>query len=223
MKKIISGRVARRSFLSRFGAGATAFGAAFAAGAVPARAQGPLGGTDWKPARHAEDDWMDALPGAHRFLFDNVDASGFEGAMLYANNFIDVNRNSYGVENDQLAVIIVARHNSTPFSFNDAMWEKYGESFAGRLGGTFEAGTPATANPYRARLERLFDKHLQLAVCGVATRGFAGVAAQSVGADTNAVYEEITNNLLPNSHLTPAGIVAVNRAQERGYSFSFVA
>lgn len=216
--------LARRSFLSRLGAGATAFSAAFAAGTVSARAQDSRGGEDWKPARHAEDDWMDELNGVHRFLFDNVDPSGFDGAMLYANNFIDVNRNSYGVENSDLAVVIVARHNSTPFSFNDAMWEKYGEAFAGRMG--FEdpqTNAVPSRNVYRARLEGLFQKNLHLAVCGVATRGFAGAAARAAGADTDAVYEEITANLLPNSHLTPAGIVAVNRAQERGYTFAFVA
>lgn len=216
--------LARRSFISRFGAGMTAFGAAFAAGTVPASAQDTQGGPDWKPARHAEDDWMDELRGVHRFLFDDVDASGFDGAMLYANNFIDVNRNSYGVENSDLAVIVVARHNSTPFSYNDAMWKKYGEAFAGRMG-FVDPQTNATPvrNVYRARLEGLFEKNLHLAVCGVATRGFAGAAARAAGADTEAVYEEIVDNLLPNSHLVPAGIVAVNRAQERGYTFSFVA
>lgn len=214
----------RRSFISRLGAGMTAFGAAFAAGAVPASAQGPMGGPDWKPARHSEDDWMDELRGVHRFLFDNVDASGFDGAMLYSNNFIDVNRNSYGVENSDLAVIIVARHNSTPFSFNDAMWDKYGEAFAGRMG-FVDPQTNATParNVYRTRLEGLFAKNLHLAVCGVATRGFAGAAAREAGASTDEVYDEIVNNLLPNSHVVPAGIVAVNRAQERGYTFSFVA
>lgn len=216
--------LARRSFISRFGAGMTAFGAAFAAGTFSASAQGTQGGPDWEPARHAEDDWMDELRGVHRFLFDNVDATGFDGAMLYANNFIDVNRNSYGVENSDLAVIVVARHNSTPFSYNDAMWEKYGEAFAGRMG-FVDPQTNATPvrNVHRARLEGLFEKNLHLAVCGVATRGFAGAAARAAGANTEEVYQEIVNNLLPNSHLVPAGIVAVNRAQERGYTFSFVA
>jgi len=33
--------------------------------------------------------------------------------------------------------------------------------------------------------------------------------------------EELAAHLVPNSHIVPAGIVAVNRAQERGYSFSY--
>ena len=41
-----------------------------------------------------------------------------------------------------------------------------------------------------------------------------------------SIYQEVelslTENLIPNGHMVPAGIVAVNRAQERGYTFSYV-
>jgi hypothetical protein len=37
------------------------------------------------------------------------------------------------------------------------------------------------------------------------------------GRTSDAVYNELAANL-ENSHMVPAGIVAVNRAQERGYS-----
>jgi hypothetical protein len=216
--------LARRSFLSRLGMATTAFGAAFAAGTSSAAAQGPRGGEAWSPTRHAQDDWMDELPGVHRFLFDNVSPSGFEDAMLYAGNFITVNGSDYDVAPQDLAVIIVARHNSTPFSFNDAMWEKYGTAFSERMGFLDpQTGAAPERNVFGPRLEGLFSRNLQLAVCAVATRGFAGAAARAAGAGTDAVFEEISRNLLPNSHLTPAGIVAVDRAQERGYSFSFVA
>jgi intracellular sulfur oxidation DsrE/DsrF family protein len=33
--------------------------------------------------------------------------------------------------------------------------------------------------------------------------------------------KEMAANLIPNARLVPAGIVAVNRAQERGYSFVY--
>jgi intracellular sulfur oxidation DsrE/DsrF family protein len=167
---------------------------------------------------------MDELPGSHRFIFDNVSPSGFDASMLYAGNFITVNGADYGVGPDELAVIIVARHNSTPFAFNDAMWEKYGAAFAERMGFVDpQTNAAPTRNVYRNRLEGLASQNLQLAVCGVATRGFAGAAARATGGDTETVLAEITRNLVPNSHMTPAGIVAVNRAQERGYSFSFAA
>ena len=37
---------------------------------------------------------------------------------------------------------------------------------------------------------------------------------------SEAVYKELTSNLIRNSHMVAAGIVAVNRAQERGYTFA---
>ena len=49
----------------------------------------------------------------------------------------------------------------------------------------------------------------------------AATIARTAGSTANQIYDELTANLLPNSHLVPAGIVAVNRAQERGYSFVY--
>ena len=51
---------------------------------------------------------------------------------------------------------------------------------------------------------------------------FAGALADSTKGNADAVYRELVANLIPNSHMVPAGIVAVNRAQERGYTFSYV-
>jgi intracellular sulfur oxidation DsrE/DsrF family protein len=62
---------------------------------------------------------------------------------------------------------------------------------------------------------------MHVAVCQMATRRIAGTIAQSTSA-ANAVYTELTANLVGNAHMVPAGILAVNRAQERGYSFANV-
>lgn len=55
----------------------------------------------------------------------------------------------------------------------------------------------------------------------MATRRLAGGIAQSTGGNADAVYNELAANLLNNARLVPAGIVAVNRAQERGYSLAY--
>jgi len=36
------------------------------------------------------------------------------------------------------------------------------------------------------------------------------------------VFKELTENLVQSGRMVPAGIVTVNRAQERGYSFVYV-
>ena len=57
-------------------------------------------------------------------------------------------------------------------------------------------------------------------VCAMATRRFAGLAARG-GGSVDTIFEELGKNLIRNAHLTPAGIVAVGRAQEHGYTFGY--
>ena len=61
---------------------------------------------------------------------------------------------------------------------------------------------------------------VQFAVCDLSTHAIAGLIARDHGITADAAYKEITTNLIGNGRLVPAGIVAVNRAQERGYSIT---
>src|SRR5438093_238952 len=63
----------RRSFLSRFGIGTSALGAALGLGSASALAQS---GSDnrFQPVRHSQDDWFDEIPGKHRCFFDTTTA-----------------------------------------------------------------------------------------------------------------------------------------------------
>jgi intracellular sulfur oxidation DsrE/DsrF family protein len=224
--------VARRSFLAKMGTGMSVGTALF--GAAPAMAQTAAPAGRWQPARHAQDDWLDQLPGQHRFVFDTTGYQGFGEALLYANNFYIANESGYGLKNSDLAVVIVARHMSTLFAYNDAMWAKYGPA----MGGLAKLQDPSTKQPPKVNLynaaaaaagdlpsmgvtlDSVLKRGVQLAVCQMATRFIAGGLAQAAGGTADAIYSELTSNLVSNSHLVPAGIVAVNRAQERGYAFA---
>src|SRR6202162_5410145 len=123
----------RRSFLGRLNAGAASL-AAMAFGGVALAQQKSTTGARFEPARHEKDDWFDQLPGKHRLVFDTTSFDGLANAILFANNFIRVNRADYGLQSSDLAVVIVVRHRSTPFGYNDAMWAKYGTAIAARAG-----------------------------------------------------------------------------------------
>jgi intracellular sulfur oxidation DsrE/DsrF family protein len=69
------------------------------------------------------------------------------------------------------------------------------------------------------QLEGLLKRGAHLAVCQMASRAIAGSIARTAGVSADDVYKELASNLVMNAHLAPAGIVAVNRAQERGYTF----
>jgi len=220
----------RRSFLSNLGVAATAAGATFAAGSTGARAQGTTDAR-WQPARHPQDEWFDQLPGKHRFFFDTTTPEKLEDAIQFTGNYYGANRGVYGLENADLAVIVCMRHRSAPFAFNDAMWGKYGATLAKRAEfvdpKTKEAPkvnyfTPkAPAAPARARgLASLMNLGVQFAICNLSTRAIAGLIADATGQKTDDVYTEITANLIDHGRLVPAGIIAVNRAQERGYSIT---
>ncbi len=220
----------RRSFLSRLNARAASV-AALAVGGIAMAQQKSPATTRFEPARHDKDDWLDELPGKHRLLFDTTAADGLGDALLFAGNFIRVNRTDYGLQSSELAVIIVVRHRSTAFAFNDAMWAKYSVPLAARA--RFE--DPKTkvapkANVFRsedygemlnnrgATLDGVAKQGVQFAVCSIATRAIAGLVAAAVGGNAEAIFGELVANLVSNARMVPAGIVAVNRAQERGYS-----
>jgi hypothetical protein len=203
----------RRRFLGRIGAGSAALGA-IVGSALPAGAQP----SPSIPRRHALDDWMDALPTAHRMVFDAITPQGADDIRHYASNVFAANQTGYGVESRDVGVIVILRHDATPYAFNDAMWAKYGTVFASEM-----KINDAKANPANAggeRLDSLSGLGAHFGVCAMATRRYAGLAARG-GGGTDAVFEELAKNLIRNAHLTPAGIIAVGRAQEHGYAFGY--
>ena len=64
----------------------------------------------------------------------------------------------------------------------------------------------------------LVQKNVQFAICNMATRFVAGAIAGNIKGNADTIYQELSTSLIPNSHLVAAGVVAVNRAQEHGYS-----
>src|SRR5262245_47409351 len=125
MKKASSMSAARRSFLSTIGSGITMAGAAGAVLIPAAAAQST--NTDWQPKRHSQDDWFDQIPGQHRVVFDTTDSNGMSSALTFSTNYYLANQSGYGLQNGDLAVVLVARHFSTAFAFTDAIWAKYGD------------------------------------------------------------------------------------------------
>ena len=226
--------LARRSFFSKLGFGLVGGAAAGAAGS-PALAQSSEGGR-FDPARHAQDDWFDQIPGKHRYVVDAPNVEGFGDALAFLNNYFNTNQTDYGLKDSDLAVVLIARHLSTAFAYNDTIWAKYGKPIAGRNNfldpKTKEAPTVNLFNvtgydgpqlPNRGNtIDALLKRGLRMGVCQVATRGYAGAIAMATGSTQAAVFEELKANLLPNARLVPAGIVAVNRAQERGYTLATV-
>ncbi len=219
----------RRSFLTTRGAGAASIAAAALGGAALATGKS-IKPARWEPERHEKDAWLDQLPGKHRMVFDTTSGNSFGEALGFASNFIIVNHSDYGLEDKDQAVVIIARHLSTPFAYNDAMWAKYGAAFtpltkfddpkskAAPKINLYNSEDYGPVLPNRGvTVEALAKRGVQFAVCSMATRFIAGMIAGS-GGNADAVNKELISNLVSNSRMVPAGITIVNRAQERGFS-----
>lgn len=217
----------RRSFITGLGSAVAVTGL----GPAGAAAQAP--GSQFQAVRHADDDWMDKMPGKHRMVIDGVTANGGGEALLFANNLFNANKSAYSLGEQDMAIIVVMRHFATPFAFTDTIWAKYGKPMSALIKFTDPKTQEApTTNLYNSpayglalpnlgtTIDSLVKRGVQFAICDVATH-FA--AAQLAGANGNAdaIYKEFTANTIPNSRFVPAGVVAVNRAQERGYTLIY--
>ena len=176
----------------------------------------------WQPARHPTDDWLD-LPGKHRLFFDTVSPQGVRQVQGYVRNYFDGHTTGYGLESRDLAVVICMRHRATQFAFTDAIWAKYGTA----LGESEEftdskTGVAPVVNVFKTELEVQVKRGVHFAVCNMSTRRLSRFIAQKLGRDADGIYNELTANAIPNAHFVPAGIIAVNHAQERGYSIAYV-
>lgn len=227
--KVAQSKLARRSFLAGVGAGAGALGAGLVS--APSALAQSAGESNWRPARHPQDDWYDKIPGVHRFVLDSASVDGFGWALQFAGNYYNANDSAYGLKDSDLAVIIVARHKSTSMGYNDSIWAKWGKQISEQA----EYLDPKTKEPPKVniyagpgdgsersgRMDALIKRGVQFAVCSMSTRGIATRIAKANGLEVDAVVKEITSNLIPNARMVPAGVLAVNRAQEHGYSFIF--
>jgi intracellular sulfur oxidation DsrE/DsrF family protein len=200
----------RRAFLSSLPAATALFSGSQATAAAPKPSA---------PAHHPQDEWLDRAPAKHRVIFDTWLADRFAEAVGFAGNWVAVNRTEYGLTDADIAVVIVARHGTTPFAFNEAIWGKYGRIFAANMstGDKIAHPNPST-NVHAARVANLAKEGMRLAVCNLTTRAYTQIIAQEIGAEEDAIQKELMANTIGNAHVVPAGIVAVTRAQEHGYA-----
>ena len=184
----------------------------------------------FEPARHALDAWFDELPGNHRVFVDSESAKGGAAAVGYANNLYVARDAAYAGEPADFAIVVCFRHFSTPFGYNDAMWAKYGEIFNGFL----NFPDPATGAAPKINLlnsaahkdldnrgvtiDALAAKGTQFAICNMATQFIAGFVAEQTGGKADEVHDELVHNAIGSSRFVSAGVMALTRSQEYGYS-----
>lgn len=218
MKNNDNETLARRHIIGGLGAVALA---GLAAGSAPAAAQSQTAG--FVPKKHAQDAWMGEIAGDHRVFIDTSNAGGAANALRYSSNILDAHTGAYGGQDSDMAMIVCYRHTATPFAFNDAMWAKYAEGFALFTQERGDDGVAPTKNRLYDSVVATGQRGVHFAVCNKATATLSGILARSAGVPAQQIHDELLANAIPDARFVPAGVLAVARSQEYGYSLLYSA
>lgn len=215
----------RREFMRSVGVGAAALAATAAGVRADAQPVQPVANSTFRA-----EPWLARLTGKHRQFFDAISPN--DGwALVFAKNFIDMNMQAYEMKQSEVTAVLGLRHFAIPLALNDAMWSKY------KLGAFFKVNdkstnAPAVRNVFShvkqgdmpfagAALDELIARGMIVTACEVALTVLSGMTAGVAGLPTADAKREWMSNLIPGVVTVPAGVLAVNRAQENHCTYCF--
>lgn len=167
------------------------------------------------------DAWMQRAQGEHRQLFHST-GHGDGAAMLMAMNFLDVYAADYGAVPGHVSAVIGVHGSALPIGLNDAAWDKY------ELGKRINVNDPDTKEPARRNIfavggpfsiDTAMNRGVLLLLCNVALKLTAGSLARARSLPEADVYNELRHAIIPGAVLVPGLVVAIGRAQEKGFTY----
>ncbi len=206
----------RRTFLGRL----LSVGAGLGLSGVGRRAEAMVaGGHSGEP-----EPWMQRLTaaGPHRVVFhSHLAADGL--AIGWARTFLDTQKSSYGLRDENSGVVVGLNGRSIGLLFNDAMWAKYPIAETMLMTGTKNPNGPQGTDLVAA----LIARGAILLACNNSLRAsgsrFLPEPARSDAAARTAFADEARANLLPGVEVVPAMVVALQRAQDLGCRYVYAA
>ena len=173
--------------------------------------------------------WLSKIKGSHRQVFDAPKAND---GMPFAWSLVFMMMNEkIGVKNGDTQSVLVLRHDAIPLAMQSPLWAKYklGERFEIKDHVTKEA---ATRNPfYKPKqgelplpgmsVEDLLKAGVLIGVCDLAITFNTMRMAKDLGVDAGKLKQEFVDAIIPGIVRVPAGILAINRAQERKCTYCF--
>ena len=210
-------RPSRRSFMSVLTslAGVTAVQAA----STQAAAQVPAGS-----AGNWDLQWMDALKGKHKQVFDMADAApeGEPPPLRLPRNYLDAFRDVYTLEFPEVQTIVGISGRAFDVNASDRLWEKYA------LGERSKIIDPVTKKP-AVRNVFLDDSTLGVKAlqargtifwqCNIALGAVARQLAQARQLPVAEVRADLLAGLNPGVRLVPSHVMALGLVQERGVTY----
>jgi intracellular sulfur oxidation DsrE/DsrF family protein len=215
----------RRGFVSRLITGAAGIVAA-GGGAMRAAAQA----TRPQDVETTDDRWINSLKGKHRQIID-MPAFNNGHALRNARAYLNAYRDSYGLTDADVSLVIGVNAGAVALLFRDEVWERY------RLGektNVTDARTklPSLRNPYLnprdgdpvpadASVTSLQKRGVLFLLCNNSFVRVIGELAAPSKRELSEMRAELLAGLVPGVVIVPAMVVSVDRAQERGISYKF--
>ena len=173
--------------------------------------------------------WLGKIKGKHRQLFDATAVNN--GMPLVFGRVFQMSNEMVGVPASEVSTVVVLRHDAIPIAMESGLWEKY------KFGEVFKVAdektkTPLVANPFwhpkegtlpvpGMALDELLKSGVLIGVCNMALTVFSGMVAGKMKMDAAEVKKEWVAGIFPGIQIVPAGVLAVNRAQEHGCTYCF--
>ena len=219
----------RRQFLGTIAGGVAAIGLSSIISPLSVQAENTFLHDPGDPEK-----WFEQIKGKHRIVFD-VPQPNEIFPFAWPRIFLVTNA-ATGTPEKDCSVVVVLRHTAIPYAMEDRLWSKY------NFGEVFEANDPKTKKPSARNpfwkpkqgdfnipgvgvvpigINELQDSGVLFCACDMALTVYSGVVAQSLNLDPVEVKKDWLSGVLPGIKILPAGIWAINRAQERGCSYCF--
>jgi intracellular sulfur oxidation DsrE/DsrF family protein len=217
----------RRGFIGTLAAGAASLGIASLASPIQSLAT-PVNTTA------DPDEWFNQIKGRHKIVYDSPHPNGIF-PFAWPRVFLLTNMATGSTEKD-CSVVVVLRHDSIPYAFEDWVWEKYkfGELFeikdaAGEklaVKNPFWKPAPGTYKVPAFGVVEIGINELQASgalfcVCDAAITVNSAVVASQLQQKPEEVKKDWMKGLLPGIQPVPSGVWALGRAQEKGCGYIF--
>ena len=219
----------RRQFLGTIASGVAAFGFSTIVSPLSAQAENKFLNDSDDP-----DEWFKQIKGKHRIVFD-VPHPNEIFPFAWPRIFLATNA-ATGTTEENCSTVVVLRHTAIPYAMEDRLWAKY------NFGEVFKAEDPKTKKPSTRNpfwkpkqgdfkipgvgvvpigINELQSSGVLFCACDMALTVYSGAVAEANNLDATEVKKDWLSGILPGIRVVPAGIWAINRAQERGCSYCF--
>lgn len=177
----------------------------------------------------AFDKWIAKIRGKHKQVFDAPSING--GLPLaWARVFVMTNE-MVGTPAKDVSAVLILRHDAIPIGMHNEVWQKYkfGEAFKPVHAMTKQLITnnifwkPKEGDlplPGMA-LNELLDAGVMVGLCDMALTVISGAFAKNMNMDAAAVKKEWVDSVFPGIQIVPSGVLAINRAQEKGCTYCY--